>query len=59
MFNYAHSMIKGYMVRSKRKHCVFDDDFTHLIINLEKDGKIKEFFRLAIEVIQIMKEYLC
>lgn len=52
-------MIKGYMVRSKRKHCVFDDDFTHLIINLEKDGKIKEFFRLAIEVIQIMKEYLC
>ncbi|MDX9691926.1 MAG: hypothetical protein RBT45_05660 [Acholeplasmataceae bacterium] len=55
MFNYAHSLINGYMVRSKEIYCVFDDDFTHLLITLEKDGKIKEFSSLAIEVIQIMK----
>lgn len=59
MFNYAHSLINGYMVRSKEIYCVFDDDFTHLLITLEKGGEIKEFFSLAIEVIQIMKKYKC
>lgn len=59
MFNYAHSLIKGYMVRSKEIYCVFDDDFTHLLITLEKDGEIKEFCSLAIEVIQLMKKYKC
>jgi hypothetical protein len=55
IFNYAHFLIIGYMVRSKEIYCDFDDDFTHIYITLEKDCEIKEFLSLAIEVIQIMK----
>jgi hypothetical protein len=59
MFNYAHSLINGYMVRSKEIYCVFNDNFTNMLNILEKDGDIKEFCILAKEVIQIMRKYKC
>ncbi|PKK92381.1 MAG: hypothetical protein CVV61_06635 [Tenericutes bacterium HGW-Tenericutes-6] len=38
LYNYKHDLIKCYyMVPSKEIYCVFDDDFTHLPITLEKD----------------------
>lgn len=59
MFNYAHSLINGYMVRSKEIYCVFDDDFMNILNTFDKDGDIKEFCVLAKQTLQIMKKYKC